>query len=176
VVASALEQTRISNEGPRYDAEYLKELKASTPNSRPRLPVTEGTYDADMSMDIGDVPMVLVELETGTYLNFTLVNVNIMYSVETGLDIPSESSIKVAKEKRERLRKAKAAGEEDFISLSVTRRDEVPQGPHPESRLVREEDQLGEGDDGQSASTIYLICSWKFIQLFFHHCRICRIH
>jgi GC-rich sequence DNA-binding factor len=73
---------------------------------------------------------------------------------EIGVDIPSESSIKVAKEKRERLRKVGAAGEEDFISLSVSRRDEVPQGPHPESRLVREEDELGEGDDGQFAFTI----------------------
>ena len=66
VVASALEQTRISSEGPRYDAEYLKELKASTPNARPRLTVAEDTYDIDMDMDIGDVPMQIVELETGT--------------------------------------------------------------------------------------------------------------
>lgn len=86
MVTSALEQTSISNEGPRYDAEYLKELKASTPNSR--------IYDPDMSI-------------------------------------------------------------------------------HPESRLVREEDELGEGDDGQLASTIHFICSWKF------NCfdnRICGIH
>lgn len=41
----------------------------------------------------------------------------------------------------------KASGEEDFISLSVTKRSEDT-GPHPESRLVREEDELGEGDDG----------------------------
>ena len=61
--------------------------------------------------------------------------------------IPSESSVKVAKEKRERLRKMKVSGEEDFISLSVTKRSEDT-GPHPESRLVREEDELGEGDDG----------------------------
>ena len=40
----------------------------------------------------------------------------------------------------------KVPGEEDFISLSVTKRDEYA-GPHPESRLVREEDELGEGED-----------------------------
>lgn len=45
----------------------------------------------------------------------------------------------------------KISGEEDFISLSVTKRSEDT-GPHPESRLVREEDELGEGDDG----TFYL--------------------
>jgi hypothetical protein len=38
--------------------------------------------------------------------------------------------------------------EDDFISLSVTKRDAMPQGPHPESRLMREEDELGEEDDG----------------------------
>ncbi|KAJ3546685.1 hypothetical protein NMY22_g1952 [Coprinellus aureogranulatus] len=60
--------------------------------------------------------------------------------------IPSESSVKAAKEKRERLRKMKVSGEDDFISLSVARRDDYA-GPHPESRLVREDDELGEGDD-----------------------------
>ena len=32
----------------------------------------------------------------------------------------------------------------------MTRREETYQGPHPESRLVREDDELGEGDDGTS--------------------------
>lgn len=62
-------------------------------------------------------------------------------------DIPTTSAISAAKEKRERLRKL--GPEEDFISLSVTKRSELPQGPHPDSRLVREEDELGEGDDGE---------------------------
>ncbi|KAI0036544.1 nineteen complex-related protein 2-domain-containing protein [Vararia minispora EC-137] len=58
--------------------------------------------------------------------------------------IPAESSVKAAKEKRERLKKG--AGEE-YISLTVARREDEDQGPHPESRLVREDDELGEGDD-----------------------------
>lgn len=63
--------------------------------------------------------------------------------------IPSESSIKNAKEKRGRLRSNKMEGvEEDFISLSVTKREDIDKGPHPESRLMREEDEMGEGDDG----------------------------
>lgn len=37
----------------------------------------------------------------------------------------------------------------DFISLSVTRKEDLYQGPHPESRLMREDDDLGEGDDGK---------------------------
>ncbi len=46
--------------------------------------------------------------------------------------------------------------EDDFISLSVTRRAE-DQGPHPESRLVREEDELGEGDDGLSSLPAFVL-------------------
>lgn len=60
--------------------------------------------------------------------------------------IPSESSILSAKQRRERVRTQ--GTQDDFISLSVTKRDTVPQGPHPESRLMREEDEVGEGDDG----------------------------
>lgn len=30
----------------------------------------------------------------------------------------------------------------------MTRPEDIDQGPHPDSRLVREEDELGEGDDG----------------------------
>lgn len=60
--------------------------------------------------------------------------------------IPSQSIIVAAKERRERLRTGTA--EQDYISLSVTRRSDVSQGPHPESRLMREEDEVGEADDG----------------------------
>jgi GC-rich sequence DNA-binding factor len=38
---------------------------------------------------------------------------------------------------------------EEYISLSLTTRDDKYQGPHPESRLMREDDDLGEGDDGE---------------------------
>lgn len=68
---------------------------------------------------------------------------------ESASYIPSESSIKVAKEKRGRLRQTQATGEEDFISLSVAKLEDGPKGPHPESRLMREEDELGEGEDGK---------------------------
>ncbi|PPQ85156.1 hypothetical protein CVT25_004163 [Psilocybe cyanescens] len=132
IIPPTLDQATIStNESPRYDAAYLKELKANTPSARPSLAANIDPYDADMSIDVDDVSMQNIIVDTED-------NVSV---------IPSESSIQVAKEKRERLRKTQANGEEDFISLSVTKRDEEPQGPHPESRLVREEDELGEGDD-----------------------------
>jgi hypothetical protein len=93
-------------------------------------------------------------------------------SIFTETAIPSASSIAAAKEKRTRIRKVPGAGmDEDFISLSLTRReDNVPAGPHPESRLVREEDELGEGDDGKLTwavracmlrlQTIFTDCRW----------------
>lgn len=66
---------------------------------------------------------------------------------DTTTVIYSEFSVKTARERRERLRKTDQLPG-DFVSLSVTRPEDIDQGPHPDSRLVREEDELGEGDDG----------------------------
>ena len=76
-----------------------------------------------------------------------------MSSFPENTEIPSESLILATKQKREHIRQTKTAtpaveGEEDFIALSVSRKEDVYQGPHPESRLMREDDDLGEGDDG----------------------------
>ncbi len=62
--------------------------------------------------------------------------------------IPSSSSILAAKQKRERLRANE--GGDDYISLSLSKRDDFSQGPHPESRLMREDDELGDAADGKS--------------------------
>ena len=116
--------------GPTYDAAYLSQLKASTPSARPSLPTD--AYDADVSMDV-DSPASLSVLSA-------------IPDDQTEAAIPSASSILAAKQKRERLRTNK--GGDDYISLSVSKRDDFSQGPHPESRLVREEDELGDADDG----------------------------
>ncbi|KAJ6621800.1 nineteen complex-related protein 2-domain-containing protein [Mycena sp. CBHHK59/15] len=135
-VPSNLDQASIStHRGPTYDQAYLNQLKASTPSSRAPLPSGD-PYDADMSMDIGDMSA-----------DISMQSVETVDIFESETSIPSESSIKVAKERRERFRKTGASGEDDFISLSVVKRGDEPQGPHPESRLMREEDELGEGDD-----------------------------
>lgn len=89
---------------------------------------------------------------------------------ENGPLIPSESSISNAKQKRERLRGAAAEGSEDYISLSLTKRSDEGRGPHPDSRLVREEDELGEGDDGMTFS----FCSWAYATN--GGCRIRRVY
>ncbi|KAI9443190.1 GCFC-domain-containing protein [Lactarius indigo] len=61
----------------------------------------------------------------------------------------SGSFVLAAKEKRERLRTSSPASShtDDYISLSLTKRNDEYLGPHPESRLMREDDDLGEGDD-----------------------------
>ncbi|KAJ7432756.1 nineteen complex-related protein 2-domain-containing protein [Mycena galericulata] len=131
-----LDQASVSpHRGPTYDQAYLNQLKASTPSSRAPLP-TGDPYDADMSMDVGDMSV-----------DISIQEIQSEDVFESTTSIPSESSIKVARERRERLRTTATSGEDDFISLSVVKRAEESQGPHPESRLVREEDELGEGDD-----------------------------
>lgn len=79
-----------------------------------------------------------------------------MSDLELETAIPSASAISAAKDKRGRLRGAGIADE--FISLSVVKPGDVPQGPHPESRLMREEDELGEGEDGVSSFGLHLSC------------------
>ncbi|KAG8934755.1 hypothetical protein FRC02_009336 [Tulasnella sp. 418] len=62
-----------------------------------------------------------------------------------------------AKKKRERMRvigaPAAPSADDDFISLSETKKSYEYSGPHPESRLMREEDDLGEGDDDMAEYT-----------------------
>ncbi|KAI9512388.1 nineteen complex-related protein 2-domain-containing protein [Russula earlei] len=136
---SNLDQASISprtTRGPVYDEAYLNELKASTPSSRPRVP--EGDLHDDGTL-ITSVPedLAIQNLDTGT------------------ADIPPESLVLAAKEKRERMRVTGSTSSraDEYISLSLTTRDGEYQGPHPESRLMREEDDLGEGDDDFSEYT-----------------------
>ncbi|EIN12920.1 hypothetical protein PUNSTDRAFT_97886 [Punctularia strigosozonata HHB-11173 SS5] len=126
---ASLDQANISAQstGPVYDAAYLSQLKASTPTTRPRLATEEST---DVSMDVDDASGQRVS--------------EMDFIDNAGAAIPSESTIVAAKQKRDRLRKGP---EEDFISLTVSKYDSGPPGPHPGSRLMREEDEIGEGDD-----------------------------
>ncbi|KAH9851709.1 nineteen complex-related protein 2-domain-containing protein [Lenzites betulinus] len=123
--------------GPTYDAAYLNELKASTPTARPSLPADSTvSYNADVSMDIDSTGPVSA-----------LAGLTVADEQESEAAIPSASSIAAARQKRERLRATQASGEDDYISLSLTKGDDFSKGPHPDSRLVREEDELGDADD-----------------------------
>ncbi|KAI0283947.1 nineteen complex-related protein 2-domain-containing protein [Russula aff. rugulosa BPL654] len=135
---SNLDQASISphtNRGPVYDEAYLNELKASTPSSRPRLPEGDTHNDGTpIHSGLGDSAMEILDT-IGTDARVAT--------------IPSQSAVLAAKEKRERMRAAgpSSSHADEYISLSLTTRVGEYQGPHPESRLMREDDDLGEGDD-----------------------------
>lgn len=154
-LSSKLETTTLSNtnraSAPKYDTAYLNELRAST-NVRPN---PSSVHDED-AMDVDQLTFDASEMEGAVIENVeddALIPSRIGNVAET--IIPTESIVKAAKEKRELGRKTGVAqsGEEEYISLDVTRRDDIYAGPHPESRLMREDDDLGEGDDGEPPSS-----------------------
>ncbi|KAF8262278.1 GCFC-domain-containing protein [Lactarius quietus] len=118
---------------PMYDEAHLNELKAGTPSFRPSISTSD---EHDLDTPIISTP--------GDSVMESLAD-----SDATGVAIPTQSFVLAAKEKRERLRTSGPASSntEDYISLSLTKRDDEYLGPHPESRLMREDDDLGEGDD-----------------------------
>lgn len=114
-----------------------------------------------LTFDANEIDGAVIE----NYDDMPLVSTNTAEAI-----IPSESAVKAAKEKRERSRKTGVpeGGEEDYISLTVARKEDMYQGPHPESRLMREDDDLGEGDDGK-----LVIFRWFLFQdiYLFRRCR-----
>lgn len=134
-----------------YTAAYLQELKASTP-SRGGIQAT-----GDQSMVIDDEDDL--ERENNHRENTAGMVVQDMTS-----GIPNEALIASAKAKRAAAASGQShAANDDFISLSDSPSTQMApydkissgqrSGPHPESRLQREEDELGEGDDDLAAYT-----------------------
>jgi GC-rich sequence DNA-binding factor len=123
---------------PSYSSDYLSQLKASTPTRGPR-PVTVDDDDDIQEVDANG----LSKLARDKYA-----------SVDTTEGIPDTAAIAAAKMKRQaRVESAKHdIGEaEDYIALGGGRlvvHDGEDKGPHPESRLMREEDEGEEGDEG----------------------------
>ncbi|KAI9465519.1 GCFC-domain-containing protein [Lactarius psammicola] len=135
-LSSSVDQASLSHpttSSPVYDEAHLNELKASTPSFRPSISTGDDRdFDTPMISAPGDaVTESLADPDAG------------------GVAIPSQSYVLAAKEKRERLRTSSPSSShsEDYISLSLTKRNDEYLGPHPESRLMREDDDLGEGDD-----------------------------
>jgi GC-rich sequence DNA-binding factor len=175
---SNLDQASISHtsSGPVYDAAYLNELKASTPSSRPRIP-EGGTHHNGSPITSVMEDSAIENLDSiGNRLRIPLFRIYYVLIcpsfTDTGVAaIPSQSAVFAAKEKRERMRAAgpSSSHTDDYISLSLTTRNDEYQGPHPESRLMREDDDLGQGDDGELIQPI--IFATKFT-LFTRFCRI----
>lgn len=121
---------------PSYSQDYLSQLKASTPSRAPR-PVTVDDDEEDDGSGLS-------RLAREKYA-----------SMDSTEGIPDTAAIAAAKMKRQaRLESSKhdVGQEEDFISLGggkLVVHDGEDKGPHPESRLMREEDEGDEGDEGE---------------------------
>ncbi|GAC99508.1 hypothetical protein PHSY_007110 [Pseudozyma hubeiensis SY62] len=144
-----------------YTSKYLDELRSSTPTlprSRADSPIAAlgpGTRIED--------PMLITQASR-LALDDDSTLARARFAVDFAHDaIPSERVIRAAKEKRAKLRAAHAASAstavgDDFISLAPTSLEKydgtgVDSGPHPHSRLQREEDELGDGEDEFSEFT-----------------------
>lgn len=146
-----------SPSGSTYTSAYLEELKASTPS---RAAPSRSAQSDLVSGD--DVDGILTRDSPGPS---SLPPADGMIVQDTTAGIPDEALIASAKAKR-----AAAAGGvgpssggigSDFVRLSDSRPiskslaiyDDSRAGPHPESRLQREEDELGDGDEDLAAYT-----------------------
>jgi GC-rich sequence DNA-binding factor len=148
-----------SNGGPMYDDAYLSELKASTPSSRPPLPTPvldpyNGDVSMDVSMDVSDVSMQSMDVYGICGVNNSLPVMTHSPTDASDISILPEASIRSAKEKRKHLRTIGVDTQDDYISLTVAKQGDESKGPHPESRLMREEDEVGDGDDGEPGITL----------------------
>lgn len=80
-----------------------------------------------------------------------------MTGQDTTLGIPDEAAIASALARRRRAQDPAAAGEDDYISLSADTSKlavyDHAKGPHPESRLQRESDSEGSGDEALAEFT-----------------------
>ena len=119
---------RQTEDRPSYSKDHLNELKSSTP-STPK--------DLRSLSDVDD--------DTGKTLDVYAQSGQELYGIQ-GAIIPTEAEIKEKKERRARL-----ANERDFISLDDddggSEISLLPRRKKVESRLVRDDEEVGEGFD-----------------------------
>jgi hypothetical protein len=118
-------------ERPTYNKDYLNELKSSTPNAPKILTNLHPTAEDEVGLDASELDgAIIVDMD----------------EQPSAAHIPSEAEIREKKERRARL-----AHEQDFISFndegSGRQLSFLPQRKKAESRLVREDEDLGEGFD-----------------------------
>lgn len=126
-------------ERPKYSKDYLKELKSSTPTVPKDLPSMQANAEDEEGLDESELEGAMI------------VDSDEKFGTSSPAFIPSEAEIREKKERRARLAK-----EKDFISLNDTEPDDrrqlssislLPRKKQAESRLVREDEDLGEGFD-----------------------------
>ncbi|WWC73495.1 uncharacterized protein I206_107465 [Kwoniella pini CBS 10737] len=126
-----------------YSREHLSELKASTPTRAPRT--TEVHDDDDDEDDSNGLSRIAREKYSTSIVE------------DTTAGIPDTAAIAAAKAKRQAaLESSKHGGTgEDYISLGNSKLAiyDGDSGPHPESRLQREDDEEGDGDEDMAEYT-----------------------
>ncbi|EGG06384.1 uncharacterized protein MELLADRAFT_106674 [Melampsora larici-populina 98AG31] len=140
---------------PTYSTSHLNELKSLTLSSSPQQLQHKQDYDE------------LTESKFSTFINYGMeVESNSESSPSSSFVIPTSTMINSAKERRLNARKAgftfpstsrasdKLGDAEEFISLSGNS-DSISSGTRKkgDSRLVREEDELGEGEEEHAEYT-----------------------
>lgn len=124
-------------ERPTYSKDYLNELKSSTPSTPKDLRVE---MEDGISLDPSELEGAMIVDDVQEKFGSSLVR--------NGTSaIPTEAEIREKKERRARM-----AHEPDFISLNDDGRGHgeislLPRKKKPETRLVREDEDLGEGFD-----------------------------
>jgi len=119
-------------ERPTYSKDYLNELKSSTPTTPKDLQALQATAEDEEGLDASELEgAMIVDTESSGPAH-----------------IPTEAEIREKKERRARL-----AHEQDFISFNDDNGNDrrelslLPRRKEKETRLVREDEDLGEGFD-----------------------------
>lgn len=136
-----------------YSREYLSELKASTPTRASRSAAdNEGGDDAGNGEGDEEDGTGLSRMARSKYAS--------SFVEDTTAGIPDAAAVASARMKRQaKVEAAKHGGDEmgeDYIALGGGKlivHDGRAEGPHPGSRLMREEDEGEEGDEGELACT-----------------------
>ncbi|TGJ86367.1 hypothetical protein E0Z10_g2361 [Xylaria hypoxylon] len=140
---------------PRYSKEYLSELQSATPNTPQDLSTLHiGSEEDEMSLDPSELEGAMI-VDTTTSTSLTTGHPPTATPV-----VLTEAEIREKKERRARLAKQKGSRDtEDFISLSDDDNDERGagdsylallsrnSGSKTDTRLVAEDEDLGEGFD-----------------------------
>lgn len=145
--------TDTDDDRPRYSKEYLSELQQSTPNTPQDLSKLQPGSDEEMSLDPSELEGALV-VETEAARSATPPRTT---------TILTEAEIQEKKSRRARLAKEGKHDPDDFISLSdsdgdrrghgdsyltvLSRRQDRSHKKSKDTRLVREDEDLGEGFD-----------------------------
>ncbi|KAI1119176.1 nineteen complex-related protein 2-domain-containing protein [Nemania sp. NC0429] len=146
---------------PRYSKEYLSELQSATPNTPRDLSTLHITSEEDeMSLDPSELEgAMIVDTTTATTTSLTATDPSRIATTA----VLTEAQVREKKERRARLAKQKGSRDtEDFISLSDDGDDDndgrragdscltllSKRGSgKPDTRLVAEDEDLGEGFD-----------------------------